>query len=91
MHFEYKRSFDRWFKKLPIDSQNAVETAITSLIAALSAGQSPPNGLGLTKLTRRHWEIRSGLKDRIVFAKTDDTIVFLLVGNHEDVERFLRS
>lgn len=91
MQFEYKRSFDRWFKKLEHESQEAVETAIADLIEALQSGKAPAIGLGLTKLTKRHWEIRSSLKDRIIFAKVDDLIVFLIVGNHNDVERFLRS
>lgn len=89
MQFEYKRSFDRWFKKLRLNSQEAVGAAIGDLIEALEAGKAPPIGLGLTKLTKRHWEIRSSLKDRILFSKIDGMISFLLVGNHNDVERFL--
>lgn len=91
MQFEYKRSFDRWFKKLRLNSQEAVEAAIGELIEALQAGKAPPIGLGLTKLTKRHWEVRSSLKDRIVFSRSGGTITFLLVGNHNDVERFLKN
>lgn len=91
MRFEYKRSFDRWFKKLRLNSQQAVEEAIGDLMEALQTGKAPPIGLGLTKLTKRHWEIRSSLKDRIIFSKIDGTVSFLLVGNHDDVERFLRN
>jgi hypothetical protein len=83
--------FLREFDKLSAAEQEEVIRAVDSLIASLNAGQPLPKGLGLKKLTRRHWEIRAGLQLRIVYELEQSLIRLIIVGNHNDVERFLRS
>ncbi|MCX6907228.1 MAG: hypothetical protein NTY01_04205, partial [Verrucomicrobia bacterium] len=68
-----------------------VTRAIESLFAHLNTREPLPRGLGLKKLTRRHWEIRAGLQLRIVYELEQSLIRLITVGNHNDVERFLRN
>lgn len=49
------------------------------------------SGLGLRKIGRDLWEIRAGLHLRIVFHLSNDLAEIRLIGNHDDVRRFLRS
>jgi hypothetical protein len=49
-----------------------------------------PTGLGLKNWYADYWEIRAGLKDRILFEFTD-TIVFLFVGSHDEIKNFIKG
>ncbi len=54
----------------------------------------PPRhaGLGIRKISRRHYEIRAHLDVRLVFtAEEPEGLVFDFVGDHDSVRRFLRS
>ena len=48
-------------------------------------------GIGLKRLRQNYWEIRKGLKTRILFQWEKDTVKFILAGNHDDVRRFLKG
>ncbi|NVM21952.1 MAG: hypothetical protein HWN68_09265 [Desulfobacterales bacterium] len=48
-----------------------------------------PRVLGLKNRHGDYWEIRAGLKDRVLFEFTDQ-IVFLFVGNHDEIKKFMR-
>ena len=48
-------------------------------------------GLGFKKLAEDKYEIRSGLRQRIVMKKIGDDYYLALYGNHEEVERFLKN
>lgn len=48
-------------------------------------------GLGLRKLQDTFYEIRVGLKDRLVFENLADELVFEFLGDHDRVKRFLKS
>ena len=93
MPYELRRlnRFLRDFDKLSAAEQEEVIRAIESLIAHLNARQPLSKGLGLKKLTRRHWEIRAGLQLRVVYELEQSLISLIIVGNHNDVERFLRN
>ncbi|MBM3883274.1 MAG: hypothetical protein FJ387_26775 [Verrucomicrobia bacterium] len=47
-------------------------------------------GIGLRKLRDDWYEIRLGLKLRLVFENTPDALVFEFLGDHDDVKRFLK-
>lgn len=49
------------------------------------------HGLGIRKLSSTVFEIRVGLDVRLVFQNRPDALVFLMAGNHDEVQRFLRS
>jgi len=49
-------------------------------------------GLGVRKLNPHPvWEARVGLKMRAVFRLEDNQVIFVFLGNHDEVERFLRN
>jgi ribosomal protein S27AE len=63
-------------------------------IAAAQAAFGSPHahtGAGLRKLKGRWYEVRAGLAMRLVFRECDDCLSFEFMGNHDDVQRFLKS
>lgn len=90
MRYEYKPSFDRTFKKLPKGRRDKALKAIFALVDYFEAGKRS-RGLGLKHLRADFWEMRSDIKDRIIFAFSDDTVSFLIVGTHDEIRRFLKG
>lgn len=90
MRIDYLTSFDRSFKKLPSSVQTKIQSIIGSFFDHLVTGIRP-QGLGLRRLKGSFWEIRVGLQYRVLFELGKDLIVFVFVGNHEEVKRFLRN
>ena len=90
MIFEEKSSFTRSFKKLSIDKQEQVISAIESLSHCFNSNIKPI-GLGLKRLRGDVWEIRSSIKDRILFSISGGTAKLLLVGNHDEIQRYLKN
>lgn len=91
MKFEFKPSFERSIKSLPLSERTDVKDAALKLIDVLSKDRQIHQGLGLKRLTRDFWEARKGIKVRILFRWTGDLIEFVLAGNHDDVKRFLKN
>jgi len=93
MPYELRRlnRFIREFDKLTAAEQQEVIRAVEALIEQLNSRQPLPKGLGIKKLTRHHWEVRAGLQLRILYDIEDGFIRLIIVGNHNDVERFLRN
>lgn len=48
-------------------------------------------GLGIRRLTGDFFEIRAGLDARLVFQNRADCLLFVMAGNHDEVQRFLRG
>ena len=48
-------------------------------------------GLGIRKLTGNIFEIRVGLDIRLVFQNRSDCLLFVMAGNHAEVQKFLRG
>ena len=57
---------------------------------ALTAGQLPA-GLGFKKINGDKYAWRVDLRLRVVMKAEGDTLVCHLIGNHEDVKRYLRT
>jgi hypothetical protein len=56
------------------------------------AHPSEHTGLGLRKLhPAGFWEVRAGLSLRAIFRLDKDEAVFVFLGNHDEVKRFLNS
>ena len=90
MHYEFKTSFDRRFKKLPSSRQEKVYQSIDTLMKYIDGETEQPTGLGLKNWHADYWEIRAGIRDRILF-ELADKITFLFVGNHDEIKKFMRS
>lgn len=90
MRHYFAPRFERDYRKLSRQGQEAVDRVIEILLRYLDREIDLPVGLGLKRLTADYWEIRTSLKNRIIF-EFDDPLGFLLVGSHDDVKRFIRE
>jgi mRNA-degrading endonuclease RelE of RelBE toxin-antitoxin system len=91
MRFEFKPSFDRSIKQLfPEDKEDIKQTAI-QLMEVLSRDRYIDQGLGLKRLRGNFWEVRKGLKTRILFRWEGGSVEFVLAGNHDDIRKFLKN
>ena len=90
MRYEYKSSFDKVFKKLGLNRQEKVIDAISILIDFFE-NRKKAKGLGLKNLRENYWEIRVNVKDRIIFTLEKDKVAFIIVGNHDEIRKFLRN
>jgi mRNA-degrading endonuclease RelE of RelBE toxin-antitoxin system len=90
VQYEFKPGFDRSFKKLSGNRKRKAYEAIDTLMDYFDGLAGLPKGLGLRNWKDDYWEIRSTLKDRIIFKLTDH-IVFLFTGSHDDITKFMRE
>ncbi|MBU2505000.1 MAG: hypothetical protein KKB89_04295 [Candidatus Omnitrophica bacterium] len=91
MKFEFKPSFDKSIKSLPKKDKTAIKELCKSFIDVLESKTSLSPGLGLERLRKDFWEIRKGLKLRVVFRWQNDYIEFILAGSHSDIKNFLKN
>jgi len=89
LNYFFKPSFTRCFKKLEQVKQKQAVEAIEALKTVLESGIKL-DGLGLKRISNELWEIRSSLKDRIIFTFKKEVVTFVLIGNHDDVKRYLK-
>ncbi len=90
MRFEFKPSFDRSVKSLPSETKQEIKELCINLIEMLSSGRRLSTGLGLKNLRKNFWEVRKGLRLRILFRWESDLVEFILAGTHEDIKNFLK-
>ncbi len=90
MRYEFKQRFARSFKKLTPAEKQAVNSALDVLFNYFDKKIELPAGLGLKNIGNNYWEIRAGIKLRVLF-EFADCITFLFVGNHDDVKRFVNE
>ena len=64
--------------------------ALKGFLAALQTGHIPA-GYGFKKINGDKYELRVGLGLRIVMKAEADTLVCHLIGDHDDVRRYLRT
>ncbi len=91
MRFEFKPSFDDSIKKLREEDKEKVKLIAIHLIDVLSQNKPVHKGIGLTRLKGGYWEIRKGLKTRIIFRWSEDLVEFILAGSHDEIKRYLRN
>ena len=90
MRYDFKSSFDRRFKKLSPERQRKAYAAIDAFLKYVDGESHLPPGLGLKNWHGDYWEIRSSIRDRILFEFTD-RVFFLFVGNHDEIKTFMKS
>ena len=90
MRYELKTSFDRSVKRLSDDAKIEIKKAVFEIIDIVATGKRPSKGQSLTRLHEDYWEVRTTIRERILFKLADDLIQFMIVGNHEDIKRFLK-
>lgn len=90
MRFEFKPSFEKSVKSLPFLTKQETKELCFSLIDILSGKRALSKGIGLKNLRNDYWEIRKGLKLRILFRWKNDLVEFILAGTHSDIKKFLK-
>ena len=91
MKVRYLNSFDKTFNRLPMDKQLEVIEVVDILIAFLETKSRPTKGIGIKKLRKNFWEVRISLKLRILFEIQKGSLIFILVGSHDDIKRYIRK
>lgn len=72
MRFEFKPSFKRSIKSFPEKEKEEIKEVSIQLIDMLSQDRSVHKGVGLKRLRGDFWEIRKGIKSRILFRWNGD-------------------
>lgn len=91
MRFEFKPSFDRSVKAFQGEEKEEIKKIAIQAIDILSQDRLIHKGIGLKRIKDNFWEIRKGLKTRILFRWESDLIEFIIAGNHSDIERYLKN
>ncbi len=91
MRFEFKPSFDRSVKSLHGREKDEVKEIAMQTIDILSQDRIIHKGIGLKRLKGNYWEIRKGLKARILFRWESNLVEFILTGDHNDIKRYLKN
>lgn len=87
---EYKRSFDRTYRKLDPKDRAIVALAIESFLDGIEAGKMPA-GLALKRLSGDLWEIRADIRLRVAFRMRRSHVEFGLAGKHEAIKNYLKN
>jgi len=91
MRFEFKPSFDRSVKSFRGREKEDIKKVALQAIDILSQDRITQKGIGLKRLKADFWEMRKGLKARILFRWDKDLVEFIIAGDHEDIKRYLKS
>lgn len=83
-------SFERSLKKLSALEKTQTAESLEAFNAMLIAGHCPV-GLGFKKINHDKYELRVTIRLRVVIKSDGDTYYMVLVGNHDQVRRYLRE
>lgn len=90
LSIEFSARFKAQSRALPAARQALVAHAV----AALGDAFGKPHlhsGLGIRRLKRDYFEFRADRDTRMVFKLEGSTASVMLVGNHDDVQRFIKN
>jgi hypothetical protein len=91
MRFEFKPSFDRSVKNFHGREKEEIKKTAIAAIYILSQDRLIHKGMGLKRLKDDYWEIRKGLKARVLFRWQGDLVEFILAGDHDDIKCYLKN
>lgn len=83
-------SFKRFFKKLSSRDKEKIKKTLHQLNDFLISGNLPV-GLGLKKINYDKYELRVDIHLRIVLKMEKEIVYLVLVGQHDDIKRYLRN
>ena len=90
MKLSFADRFRRQCKAASSQDRAAILKTLLDLELTLTSPQEP--GIGLRKLhPGGYWEVRAGLSLRVLFRLDKHEAIFVFLGNHDDVKRFLNS
>jgi len=83
-------SFERSVKKLSRQNKDKLAEGLEGFNSFLLSGAAPA-GLGFKKINHDKYEFRIDIKLRVILKIDHDTYYLVLVGNHEEIKRYLRN
>ena len=89
-HLAFSKHFHRQLKKLSIQDQEKIAKKLKDFLLFLPKSRIPI-GFGFKKINGDKYEIRVDIKLRIIMKLESDTLVCHVVGNHEEVKRYLKE
>lgn len=87
MQVIFLKSYDKSFNKLNVKLKRGILKVEENIIKIIAGKERPYPGLGLKKLKRNYWEVRIGLKERILFKLAKECLTFILIGSHDEIKR----
>ena len=95
MRLEYATRFEKSLRRVSAHDRMRTADTIEQIVRYFETHQAP-EGLGLKKLFSHAglgavFEGRVSLALRLLFSVYDEVVTFLMVGNHDEVRRFIRS
>ena len=91
MNLKFSDKFRRQCRAASVQDRAAILKLVLDLEIAL-ANPSEHTGQGLRKLHPAGlWEARAGLSLRAIFRLDKDQAVFIFLGTHDEIKRFLKS
>ena len=91
MRYEFKPSFGKSIKALHGEEKEEIKKIAIRALYILSGDIMVHEGLGLKRLKGNYWEVRKGLRVRILFRWEGDLVEFILAGDHNDIKRYLKN
>jgi len=91
MRFEFKPSFDRSLRSLSPKDKEEVKKVCRQAIDILSRDRFLYKGIGLKRLKGDYWEVRHGLKMRLILRWNEDLVEFILAGSHDAIRKYLKG
>ncbi|MBI1977069.1 MAG: hypothetical protein HYS56_06145 [Candidatus Omnitrophica bacterium] len=88
---DFLRSFDRSQSALSLEKHEKVKETVIKIIRLAHRDYQASHGLRVKKLTPSIFEARVDIHLRLVFELKHDRLIFILIGNHDDIKRYLRS
>ena len=85
-----ERSFLRAFRKLKVLDQKEVDAAVGRLPGIIGQPHAH-RGASVRRLKPGIFELRAGLRLRVVFTISKDVAILWTVGDHDDVQAWLRN
>jgi len=89
--FTFRPSFDRSIKSLKALQKDEIKALCIDFVVLLETQANIPPGIGLKRLRDGYWEIRKGIRNRILFRWQKDQIDFILAGDHDSMREFLKN
>jgi hypothetical protein len=87
--YRTSRGFERILRRLRLPERMEVQRDVDALVRAFEADTFPIE-LGLRKFGDSLWEFRINLSLRILFQWEKHSVTFLFIGNHNEVQQFVR-
>jgi mRNA-degrading endonuclease RelE of RelBE toxin-antitoxin system len=83
-------SFERSIKKLTVQEKKLLSKSLEQFNSFLISVQVPA-GFGFKKINHDKYEFRVDIRLRVVVKVDGGDYYLVLVGNHEDIRRYLKS